>query len=192
FGIGYRTWSLSSLYSNPTRVRKVLCVTTSNGIPIGEPSQSPGPKSAWRPVETPIEAMIAAELRATGSLSTRRFHGFDFGKTAQRGAPGRPSASADGAPSASGQRRTGGRRGRIMARVSTPAAVRPKGSVSPNEVDIRYASGEPRSRTSAWMKAPCLPYTRVSAVSGTQGQGKTPPPTPGSHSGAGGPIGGAR
>src|SRR5512132_1149629 len=101
FGIGYRTWSLSSPYSNPTRVREVFRVTTSNGIPIGEPAHRPEPKSAWRPVETPIVAMIAAELRATGSVSTRRFQGFDFGNTVQRGAPGTRSASAEDAPSAS-------------------------------------------------------------------------------------------
>src|SRR5262245_65329904 len=126
FEIGYLTWSLSSLYSNPTRVREVFRVTTSNGIPIGEPCHRPEPKSAWRPVETPIEAMIAAELRATGSLSTRRFHGFDFGKTVQRGAPGTRSASADGAPNTSRHARTGRRRRRLMSRVSTLAAVRPK------------------------------------------------------------------
>src|SRR2546423_14725889 len=38
--------------------------------------------------------MIAAEFCATGSLSTLRFHGFDFGKTGQRGAVGRRSAWA--------------------------------------------------------------------------------------------------
>src|SRR5205823_15079365 len=77
-----------------TRERGVLRATTSNGIPIGSPCQSPEPKSAWRPVEAPIEAMTAAELDATGSLSTRRFHGFDFGKTGQRGAAGTRSAWA--------------------------------------------------------------------------------------------------
>ena len=41
---------------------------------------------------TPIEAMIAAELAATGRRSTRRFHGFVFGKTGQRLALGRRRA----------------------------------------------------------------------------------------------------
>ena len=67
-------------------------MTTSNGIPIGEPSQRPEPKSACRPVSTPIEAMTAAELRATGSLSTRRFQGLVFGKTVHFGAAGTRSA----------------------------------------------------------------------------------------------------
>ena len=57
-------------------------------MPIGEPSQRPEPKSAWSPVSVPIEPMIAAEFWATGSLSTRRFHGFVFGKTGQRGGGG--------------------------------------------------------------------------------------------------------
>src|SRR5207342_836134 len=48
-----------------------------------------------RPVEVPIESMIAAELAAAGSLSTRWFHGFDFGKTGQRGAEGTRSANAE-------------------------------------------------------------------------------------------------
>src|SRR5512133_745977 len=39
--------------------------------------------------------MIAAELRATGSRSTRRFHGLVLGKTVQRGAPGTRSACAE-------------------------------------------------------------------------------------------------
>ena len=67
-------------------------MTTSNGIPIGEPSQRPEPKSACRPVSAPIEAMTAAELAATGSLSTRRFQGLVFGKTVHFGAPGTRSA----------------------------------------------------------------------------------------------------
>jgi hypothetical protein len=43
-------------------------------------------------VPTPIEAMIAAELRATGSLSTRLFQGLLAGKTAHFGAAGTRSA----------------------------------------------------------------------------------------------------
>ena len=36
--------------------------------------------------------MTAAELAATGSRSTRRFHGLVFGKTVHFGAPGTRSA----------------------------------------------------------------------------------------------------
>src|SRR5919199_886098 len=39
--------------------------------------------------------MNVAESCATGSLSTRRFHGLDFGKTGQRGAAGTRSALAE-------------------------------------------------------------------------------------------------
>src|SRR3954451_24716189 len=63
-------------------------------MPIGPPSQRPEPKSACTPAETPIEATTASELAATGSVSTRSFHGFDAGNTGQRFAPGRRSACA--------------------------------------------------------------------------------------------------
>ena len=104
-------------YSKPTRVRGVLRVTTSNGIPIGEPSQRPEPKSACRPVQTPIEAMIAAELRATGSLSTRRFQGLVLGKTVHFGAPGTRSASAEPpARRAQAEERAGAAASRVLYR----------------------------------------------------------------------------
>ncbi len=57
--------------------------TTLKGMPIGPPSQVPEPKSACRPVPSPIERISSRELPATGSLSTGRFHGFVFGKTGQ-------------------------------------------------------------------------------------------------------------
>src|SRR2546425_8482062 len=60
-------------------------------MPIFEPSQVPEPKSACTPVPSPIEAMIAAELDATGSVVTGWFHGFDAGKT------GQPATVGDGA-----------------------------------------------------------------------------------------------
>ena len=46
-------------------------VTTSYGMPIGPPSHSPEPKSAWIEPSRPIERTIAAESGATGSVSTR-------------------------------------------------------------------------------------------------------------------------
>src|SRR5215471_5146799 len=66
-------------------------------MPIGCPSQRPEPKSACTGESRPIAAIISAEFGATGSLSTRSFHGFEAGKTGQpaivgvAGAP--PSAS---------------------------------------------------------------------------------------------------
>src|ERR1044072_7453563 len=104
------------------RDRGVFLVTTSNGMPIGEPSHSPEPKSAWRPVEAPIELTIAAEFAATGSLSTRWFHGFDFGKTGHLGAAGTRSAPADGAPSARATAIASRSRRRLMGLVSTAEA----------------------------------------------------------------------
>ena len=62
--------------------------TTVIGIPIGAPSQSPEPKSAWTLPFAPIERTISSEFAATGSVSTRWFHGLDFGNTGQRGADG--------------------------------------------------------------------------------------------------------
>ena len=47
-----------------------------------------------KPVSAPIERMIASESGATGSVSTRLFHAFVFGKIAQRGALGTRSACA--------------------------------------------------------------------------------------------------
>src|SRR5581483_3447988 len=61
-------------------------------MPIGCPSQRPEPKSACRPVSRPIEAISCAEFAATGSLSTRWFHGFDAGKTGQPAIVGEPAA----------------------------------------------------------------------------------------------------
>src|SRR6185295_4624207 len=87
--------SLSSAYSKETFARGVVRVTTSNGIPIGPPSQVPEPKSAWSPVSSPIERISVAEFGASGSLSTRRFQGFERGKTEQRGALGSRSAAAE-------------------------------------------------------------------------------------------------
>src|SRR5215213_5550571 len=52
-------------------------------MPIGRPSQRPDPKSAWRPVPSPIEATIAAESPATGSRSTRWLVGNARGRRGQ-------------------------------------------------------------------------------------------------------------
>src|SRR5438552_10296831 len=113
--------SLSSAYSNDTFARGVLRVTTSNGIPIGPPSQVPEPKSAWRPVSRPIERISVAEFAATGNLSTRRFQGLERGKTEQRGALGSRSAAAepDRAATRSAVAKTG------------PALIRPVSALLP-------------------------------------------------------------
>src|SRR5436305_14680319 len=95
-GIGYGPRSLSLAYSKRTRTFGCERPTTVIGIPIGAPSQRPEPKSAWRPVEVPIEAMIAAESAATGSRSTRRFHGFEAGKAGQPASFGGAGAEAPG------------------------------------------------------------------------------------------------
>src|SRR6476659_9501892 len=87
-GIGYGPRSDSSAYSKETRVLRCLLPTTVIGIPIGAPSHSPEPKSAWTLPPAPIERTISSEFAATGSESTRWFHGLDLGKTGQRGADG--------------------------------------------------------------------------------------------------------
>src|SRR4051794_15092926 len=63
-------------------------------MPMGPPSQRPEPKSAWTLVVAPIEATIAAESAATGSASTRWFHGFEAGDTGERLGPRRRRAGA--------------------------------------------------------------------------------------------------
>src|SRR3569833_2575722 len=94
FGIGYGPLSDSSAYSIRTFDFGGAFDTTSNGMPIGPPSHWPEPKSGWRPVEPPIEAMICAESAATGSVSTRWFHGLFTGKTGHAGAEGARGAAA--------------------------------------------------------------------------------------------------
>src|SRR3989442_1392594 len=78
-------------------------------MPIGAPSHSPEPKSGWRPVSAPIEAMTAAELAATGRRSTRSFHGFEAGKTEQPAMRGTdavaPPSAATAAPTTSSFKR---------------------------------------------------------------------------------------
>ena len=96
-GIGYGPRSDSSAYSKRTALFGWLLPTTVIGIPIGPPSQRPEPKSACIVFVGPIAATVAADPAATGSASTRRFHGLSAGKTghdfARRGAatPRRPS-----------------------------------------------------------------------------------------------------
>ncbi len=70
--------------------------TTANGIPIGEPLYRPEPKSGWTWLLSPMRALMRAEFLATGSRSTRWFHGFSAGNTGQFGAAGRalPDTSA--------------------------------------------------------------------------------------------------
>src|SRR5579862_6411939 len=110
-GMGYLTRLDSSAYSNETRDRGVLLDTTSKGMPIGPPSQVPEPKSACTGAFKPIEAISWAEFAATGSLSTRWFHGLFAGKTGQRGAAGSRSARAvEPASSASARTATRTRR----------------------------------------------------------------------------------
>src|SRR5437763_9711171 len=64
--------------------------------------------------------MIAPELAATGSLSTRWFHGFDFGKIEQCGALGSGRACADAPVSASRAARI---TRRFMPRIPSPQVV---------------------------------------------------------------------
>ena len=52
-------------------------------MPIGPPSQSPEPKSAWIPPSIPIERTIAFESAATGSVSTRWLVAKEEGKSGQ-------------------------------------------------------------------------------------------------------------
>src|SRR3990172_8864635 len=89
----------SSAYSKETFTRGVRAETTVIGIPIGPPSQSPEPKSAWRCLSEPIEATIAAEPGATGSVSMRRFQKLSAGKTGQA----RPGGVAGGDEHACGE-----------------------------------------------------------------------------------------
>jgi len=60
--------SLSSACSKSTDESGVVESTTVIGMPIGPPSQSPDPKSAWRRRLAPIEFTIVPESSRTGSL----------------------------------------------------------------------------------------------------------------------------
>ena len=78
------------------------------GIPIGAPSQSPEPKSACMLPPAPIAPTIAAESLATGSESTRSFHGLDAGKIPHFGAAARCGEAAAAASEHEGGREGGG------------------------------------------------------------------------------------
>src|SRR3954452_19071281 len=95
-GIGYGPLSDSSAYWKETATRFWALPTVVTGMPIGTPLYVPDPKSACTPAPAPIEATMRAEPAATGSLSTRWFHGLLRGKTWQRAAPrtGRPALVA--------------------------------------------------------------------------------------------------
>src|SRR4051794_9939855 len=83
-GIGYGPRSDSSAYSKCGRAFGVeRPETTTYGIPIRLPSQSPEPKSAWAVASRPIERIIVTESFATGSRSTATFHGLVAGNTWQ-------------------------------------------------------------------------------------------------------------
>src|SRR3954453_16284671 len=101
---GQRRPSASSAYWNLNGARRVCRFTTWYGMPIGPPWYRPEPKSACRPVPAPIDATIALELAATGSPSTRWFHGLLAGKTGHLFAPGTgwppAAAAATSAPAA--------------------------------------------------------------------------------------------
>src|SRR5262245_47287122 len=144
-GIGYGPRSDSSAYSKETRLFFCFLPTTVIGIPIGPPSQSPEPKSACTLPFAPIERTISFEFAATGSVSTRWFQGLDFGKTGQRGADGILSALAVEPPIRSVPRHSR-RTARLMARLSTHAAFRPRGRHPPKEVDSRRAAPSGRGR----------------------------------------------
>src|SRR5438093_1091693 len=135
-GIGYGPRADSAAYSKETRVLRCFLPTTVIGIPIGAPSQSPEPRSAWTLPFAPIEPTISSEFAATGSVSTRWFHAFDFGKTGQRGVDGIFKALAVEPPSRSVPRHTK-RTARLMVRLSTREAVRPRDRASPKGVEAR-------------------------------------------------------
>src|SRR3954447_6243299 len=124
-GIGYRPRSDSSAYSRETRDFVCFRPTTVIGIPIGAPSQSPEPKSAWTLPFAPIERTTSSELAATGNVSTRWFQAFDFGKTGQRGADGSLRALAVELPIRSTPAHSR-RRTRLIPLLSTAGAGRPK------------------------------------------------------------------
>src|SRR5581483_1568188 len=64
-------------------------------MPIRDPSHRPLPKSACTGAERPIDAMSCAESAATGSPSTRSFHGLVAGKTGQPASTGELGAAPD-------------------------------------------------------------------------------------------------
>src|SRR3954466_16145106 len=84
-------------------------------MPIGPPSHWPAPKSGWRPVERPIDAMIVDESAATGSVSTRWFHALFAGKIGHFGAAGTRSALAVAAQGSNASRLTVALMGRAEA-----------------------------------------------------------------------------
>src|SRR3954447_17721936 len=124
-GIGYGPLSLSSAYSKETPLFFCLAETTVTGMPIGPPSQRPEPKSACSPRSRPIEEMTASEFAATGSASTRWFHGFDAGKTEHFGAPGSGAAEDTPARTASSEASASGtaRRRTVTGLASPPAGA---------------------------------------------------------------------
>src|SRR5947209_7978940 len=87
-GSGYGPRSDSDAYWKRTGTRRVRFETTAYGIPFGAPSQTV-PKSGCTGVLVPMLAISRAEFPATGSLSTRWFHGLLGGKIGQARAPGR-------------------------------------------------------------------------------------------------------
>ena len=142
-GIGYGPRSLSSAYSKPTRERGVARLTTVTGIPIGLPSQSPEPKSAWTWSSSPIERTIASESAATGSRSTRWFQG------CPRERPGRRARRAGGWPRLRRRRARPGRppRGRERRRASVGvSAAEPGGWITP---PTRRTARAPRAGSAA-------------------------------------------
>ena len=66
------------------------------GIPIGPPSQVPGAEVGVEAGAAPIDPMIAAEFAATGSASTRWFHGLS-GREHGPAAGGAPRRAQSGA-----------------------------------------------------------------------------------------------
>ena len=149
-GIGYGPRSDSSAYSKETRVLRCFLPTTVIGIPIGAPSQSPEPKSAWTLPLAPIERTISSEFAATGSASTRWFHGFDFGKTGQRGADGhlegaRRRAAEQERAEAQQQDRTSHRSVIDMSKRSTKGSTLPQRSGRSSSATHRHGIAMPAS-----------------------------------------------
>src|SRR5687767_12514177 len=96
-GIGYGPGSLSSAYSKLTGTRCCDPGTTTNGIPIGPPSQVPEPKSAFRPVLDPMLLIQEAEREWTGKESTRAFQTLSAGSIGQPASAGAAAGATAGA-----------------------------------------------------------------------------------------------
>src|SRR5262249_13966926 len=157
-----------SAYSNDGRDFGVLLPeTTTYGIPIREPSQSPEPKSACTGELSPIELISVAESLATGRLSTRAFHALDAGNTAQPPILGDvPVAAAAEAVTTSAARAI---RRRTPA-VSVPARTRAIAQMSLRRIAIatacvRFAAPSRSLAFRTWVRTVSVPIPSRTAIS---------------------------